>query len=228
MTIGYDHLNVNLELLLDLPLMEGTGTNTQDFAKPHHVCTLVGTPTWQNLDNGLPYLDFVPGNPDYIRALQAATTDLDFTSGDFSLAAWLIPDALGNRDIFCRESASVDGWSFWLGGTGEMYFSTNQAAAVQNTIGTAGDVAIGTPVLVSVARSGASARIYTNGLDTTATPAVHINPLTANRNLYIGVNNLAGAGWYDGDMWRPRIWGRQLSAAEMLQMFEMERHLFGV
>ena len=228
MTVGYDHLNVNLELLLDLPLMEGTGTNTQDFAKPHHVCTLVGTPTWQNLDNGLPYLDFVAGNPDYVRSLQAATTDLDFTTSDFSLAAWLIPDALGNRNIFSRSLASTDGWNFWLGGTGEMYFDTNQAAAAQFTIGTAGDVAIGTPVLVGMARSGASARIYTNGLDTTATPVAHIDPLTANRNLYIGVNNLAASAWYEGDMYRPRIWGRQLSQAEMLQLFESERYLFGV
>ncbi len=228
MTVGYDSLNVNQELLLDLQLRESTGTNTQDFAKPHHVCTLVGTPTWQNLDNGLPYLDYVSGNPDYIRSLQAATTDLDFTSGDFSMGVWINPDALGNRNMFTRGVASTDGWDFYLWTNGAMVFNTNQAAARQSTFGTAADVAIGTWVFVSASRSGASARIYTNGIDTTSAPAVHINPLTANRNLYIGVNNLAGAAWYDGDMWRPRIWERQLAQAEMLQIFQMERHLFGI
>jgi hypothetical protein len=29
-------------------------------------------------------------------------------------------------------------------------------------------------------------------------------------------------------MYRPRVWSRQLSAFEMLEIFEMERALFGV
>lgn len=229
MTIGYDHLNVNFELLLDLLLEEGTGTLTQDWAKPHHANpTLTGAPTWQDLDNGLTYLDFVLGNPDYILILQAASTDLDFTTGDFSVGAWIRPDALGNRDVFSRQLTQVDGWSFWLDTNGAMVLSTNQAGAAQHSFGSNGDIVIGTWVFVGTTRSGASVRIYTNGVDTTATPATHVNPVTANRNLYVGVGNLAGAGWYDRDMWRPRIWGRQLAASEMLLTFNMERDLFGV
>lgn len=226
--ISYDKLGTRLEMLLDLLLSEGTGTNAQDWAKPHHVCTLTGVPTWQNLDNGLPYLDFDPNNPDYILSLQAATTDLDFVAGAFTLLAWLRPDALGNRNIFTRGVHNTDGWYFYLDGTGAMQLVTSQAGAFQASAGGAGDIAIGTWVLVGATRSGASARIYTNGRDTTATPAAHVNPVTANRNLYIGVNNLAAAAWYDGDLWRPRILGRDLTAAEMLTVFECERHFFGV
>ena len=156
------------------------------------------------------------------------TTEFDFTTDDFSLAVWIKTDALGWRHLLTRGDFETDGWYFEIGTQGEMRFRTNQAGVVQTTIGTVGDVVTGTWQLISVTRSGAAARIFTNGIDTTATPATHINPLTANRNLYIGVNNLAGAGYYDGDMWRPRIWGRQLSAAEMLQIFETERYLFGV
>lgn len=228
MTLGYDHLSLNYELLVDLLFEEGTGTNTQDFAKPHHPgCTLTGAPTWQNLGNGLGYLDFVPGNPDYVVCLGADTADLNFTSGDFSVAAWIRPDALGNREILCRESVNVDGWSFWLDTRGAMTLSTNQAAAAQHTYGRIGDVAIGSWVLVGASRTGATIRIYTNGVDTTGTPDTHIDPVTAVRNLYVGISN-TGVGWYDGDMWRPRIWGRQLPASEFRLMFEMERELFGV
>lgn len=226
--IGYDNLDVNLEMLLDLRLLEGTGINTQDWAKPHHTSTLVGTPTWQDLDNDLTYLDFVSGNPDYIRGLQAATTDLDFTSGAFSLLAWIRPDALGNRNFFTRGVNVTDGWFMWMDVNGAINVTTNQAAVSQNTVGGVADAIIGTWTLIGCTRSGASVRTFSNGLDTTETPATHINPLTANRNLYIGVNDLAGAAWYDGDMWRPRIVGRQMSAAEMLTVFERERFLFGV
>lgn len=226
--ILYDTLQTNQEMLLDLRLLDGTGATTQDWAKPHHVCALTGAPTWQSLDNDLGYLDFVPGNPDYILSLQAATVDLDFTAGDFSVMAWIRPDALGNRDIFCRGVTLTDGWSFWLSTGGEMYLTTSQAGVDQHTLGAAGDVVISTWVLVGATRTGATARIYTNGQETTATHATHINPLTANRNLYVGTTNLAAAGWYDGDMWRPRIWGRLLTATEMLAVFEFERGLFGV
>lgn len=226
--IGYDNLAVNMQMLLDLRFLEGTGTPTQDWAKAHHVCTLVGTPTWQALANDLGYLDFVAGNPDYIRSLQAATVDLDFTTGAFTLLAWIRPDALGNRNFFTRGVNVTDGWFMWMDVNGAINFTTNQAAASQNTAGGVADAIVGTWTMIGCTRAGASVRTFSNGIDTTGTPAVHIDPLTANRNLYIGVNDLAGAGWYDGDMWRPRILGRQLSASQMLDIFERERDLFGV
>lgn len=225
---GYDQLQANQELLLDLQLKEATGTNAQDWAKPHHVCTLVGTPTWQSLDNDLGYLDFVPGNPDYIRSLQAASTDLDFTSEAFSAVVWVRPDALGNRNFMTRGVAATDGWDWWMDVNGAQNVSTFQAAASQFTLSAAADLVVGTWRMIGFARTGAAVRTYKNGQDTTATSATHIDPLTANRNFYIGVNNLAAAGWYDGDLWRPRIWGKLMTAPEFRLLFEMERGLFGV
>lgn len=228
---GYDHLNINAQILLDLRMQEETGTNTQDWAKPHHLCTLVGTPAWTNLANDLSFLEFDASNPDHLISLAAATGDLNFTSGDFSGMAWLNPDALGNRNIFTRGVASTDGWSFWVAGagaTGRMSFSTFQAGEQQFTYGTDGDIVIGTWVLVGFSRSGTAALVYTNGVDTTGARSTHVNPLTANRNLYIGVNDLAGAAWYDGSIYRPRLWGRVLAPDEFAQIFQMERYLLGV
>lgn len=226
--IGYDNLNTNMEMLFDLRAVEGTGTNTQDWAKAHHVSTLTGAPTWADLDNGLTYLDFVAGNPDYILSLQAATADLNFTTGDFSLAAWIRADLGGNRFLFQRGLTQNDGYGFLYNTDEALQFSTNQAAAAQHTISAAASVVVGTWVLAAVSRSGAVADIYVNGVRNVTTVGTHVDPLTAARNLYIGVNNGAVAGWYDGDMWRPRIWGRALPAAEMLAVFEAERDLLGV
>ena len=226
--IGYDNLDVNQEMLLDLRIVEGTGTNTQDWAKAHHVCALVGAPTWPNLDNGLTYLDFVAGNPDYILSLQAATADLNFTAGDFSLAVWIRPDVGGNRFLFQRGLTQNDGYGFLYNTNEALTFATNQAAAAQFTVSAVDAVVVGTWVLAAVTRSGATAEIYVDGVRNVTTVGTHVDPLTSARNLYIGVNDGAGAGWFDGDLWRPRVWGRALSAAEMLAIFEYERHLFGV
>ena len=229
MARGYDNYVLNSQLLLDLQYREGTGTNTQDWAKPHHVCTLTGVPTWAALGNDLAYLDFVAANPDYVLSLAGVTADLNFTTGDFSGVAWIRPDVGGEREIFTRGVPSTDGWGFYYQATtNALIFYTNQAAAMQSTIGTTGDVVTGIWQLVGFTRDGAAAHVYVNGTETTATYATHVDPLTSARNLYIGTTNGAGAGWYDGDMYRPRIWSRCLSAAEMHSLFMVEHQLLGL
>jgi len=224
---GYDNDPITSQLLLDLQFQEGTGTLTQDWAKPRHTGpTLTGPPAWTDVYD-LSVLDFNPATPDYVLITQANSVDLDFTAGDFTVLAWIEPDALGNRNIFCRGATLTDGWQFWLNATGGMVLTTSQAGVDQHTIGD-NLVAINTWVLVAAVRSGAVVRIYINGADSTLTPDTHIDPLTAARGLYIGTTDLAAAGWYDGAMWRPRIWGRALEAAEMKTVFERERDKFSI
>lgn len=225
---GYDNPRFNHEMLLDLQFCEGDGDITRDWAKPHHEPnTLTGAPTWTNAGNDLTYLDFAPGPPrEYIITLAADSTDLNFTSGDFSGAIWYTPDVTGNRYVFCKGTATT-GWVFYLNTESRMSFGTRQAAVNQFTSGEA--LTLDTWQFVGFTRDGAVARIYTNGRDVTYTSATHIDPDTAAaQNFYIGCTDLVGAGWMDGYLWRPRIWDRCLTAAEMLAIYEMERGLFGV
>jgi len=228
--IGYDNWRPNQGLLLDLQFREATGTVTTDFAKPYHAgATLTGAPTWQLLSSDLSYLDFVPGNPDSIIISAVNSTDLDFTSGAFSGAMWVAPDAYGNRYLYHKSSAG-NGWAFWISATTPyLCFTTEQAGPTyQTTTGGAG-LALTAWQLVGFTRSGATGRVYLNGRDVTTTPATHVDPVTAAAaNFTIGTTVGGGAGWYDGDMWRPRVWGRQLAAWEMLAIYEAERDLFGV
>ena len=229
MARGYDNYVLNQELLLDLQVSEGTGANVQDWAKPHHVCTLTGAPTWAAMGNDLPYLDFVAATTDHIISLVGVTADLNFTTGDFSCGVWIRPDFGGEREFFTRGAAATDGWGFYYQATtNALMFYTAQAAATQFTIGSTDDVVTGVWSFVGVTRSGATARLYVNGVETTTTYATHVNPLTSARNLYIGCTDAVGAGWYDGDMWRPRIWGRLLTASEMASIFLSEHHLLGL
>ncbi|MCK4958404.1 MAG: LamG domain-containing protein [Planctomycetes bacterium] len=228
--LGYDNYRPNQELLLDLPFREAVGTLTADWAKPYHAgATLTGPPTWAALGNDLSYLSFNPATPDRIIISAANCTDLGFTADDFSGAMWIYPDVYGNRYVFDKSSATA-GWAFWIVGTSPyLAFTTaNAGPATQTTYGAAG-LALAEWQLIGFTRIGAAVQIYLNGLDRTVTSGTHIDPAaSAAIDLTIGTADGGGAGWYDGRMWRPRIWKRGLTASEWLMLYEGERSLFGV
>lgn len=228
MSRGYDNPRFNHELVMDLQFGEGSGTITRDWSKGHmEPNTLTGVPTWSWLGNDMTYLDFAVGPPrEYIITLAANSTDLNFTAGAFSGAVWYFPTTGGNRYVFCKGTATT-GWSFYLNTSNEMTFGTRQAAANQFTHGTV--LTLNAWQFVGFTRDGAAARIYMNGRDVTDTAATHISPDTAAaQNFYIGCTDAVGAGWMGGSLWRPRIWKRALTGAEILAMYELERGLFGV
>lgn len=228
--MSYDRWRPDQDLLLDLQLREGTGTITRDWAKPYHdPATLTGAPAWTNAANDLTYLAFDPANPDRIVILAADSTDLNFTSGSFSGAMWIAPDAYGNRYLYMKGGAET-GWSFWLSGTSPyLVFTTEQAGPTYQSTDGGANLALTAWQCVGFTRSGATGRVYLNGVDVTATPATHVNPASAAAgDFYIGTTVGAGAGWYDGRLWRPRIWNRALAAWEMDAIYQAERDLFGV
>jgi hypothetical protein len=225
---GYDNLRFNHEMLLDLQFCEGTGTITRDWAKPHHEpVTLTNVPTWTNAANDLTYLAFDGAAPyDHLLLASANCADLNFTSGAFSGMCWYYPRTGGNRYIFNR-GLTTTGWCFYLNTSNRMSLGTKQAAVNQYSNGDV--LTLNTWQLVGFNRSGATVRIYTNGRDETVTAVAHVNPdSAAAQNFYIGCTDAVGAGWMYGDLWRPRIWNRNIAAAEHLAIFEMERGLFGV
>ena len=229
MTKSFDLVRYNQELLLSLRMEAGVGTLAYDYGKPHHVATLTGVPVWTNLANDLTVLNFNPANPDYLVTAAAGCVDLDFTTGDFSGACWVRGDALGNRNIMTHGVHNTDGWYWTIGVTGDMSLYTSQAAAFQVSTGAPGDIVIGTWRFVSFSRDGAVVTMYTNGEDVTTVAGTHVDPATAAaRNFYIGVNDAAGAAWYDGDLWNPRVWNRAVPASEFRSIFERERALFYV
>lgn len=231
MSIGYDNLAINSGLLLHLTFEEMTGILAHDRAKPAHPHTLIGVPTWNSLGNGLPYLDFIRANPDWLECSIADTADLNFTDGDFSLCAWVQPDLL-SFNLFDRGLWAVDGWYLSVGALGQTIIETNQGGDSQLSVGADGGVVVGTWSLISMSRSGTSARLFLNGVDNTDTVDVHTNPLTSNRKLHIGIYNSEVAAQYDGKIaggpCGPRIWGRAVSALEWPLVFNMERDWFGV
>ncbi len=227
MARGYDNIWLNSQLLLDLLFREAQGALYHDYAKPHHVVTGVGVPAWSVLATDLNVLSFNAAIADWATATNAASLDLDFTTEDFSLAMWIDPDLGGNRYLYSRGLTLQDGWRF--------FYDTNEALTLGTTTGVTdyftqsvdNAVVVGEWMLAGCTRIGTAVRIYKNGRDVTAVYAVHGDPDTSARLFYLGRSD-GGAGAYDGDMWRPRIWERGLPADEHLSMFERERGYFGV
>lgn len=229
MPLGYDNYRPNQQLLLDLQFRETTGTITHDWAKPYHTpATLTGTPAWTTLGSDLTYLAFDSTNPDYLSIPAADTADLDFTTGDFSGAAWFYPDTHGERYIF-NKGTNVTGWAFGIrAGTWEMLLFTRQAGPTLQ-VSYSVPVVASTWQFVGFSRAGASCRLYVNGRDRTTTPGTHVDPASsAAQNFYVGCSNLAGSAWIDGNLWRPRVWDRAVTAGEMLTLYNAERDLFDV
>ena len=224
----YDKFAYNRQLLLDLQTREFTGTLTYDHARPHHIMTLHGTPTWTQAASDLNYLDYDSAHPDFLDCPAVNTADLDFTSGDFSLACWIAYGGVGFRYLMCRGLTDTDGWEWAITTDSELWLRTNQAAAHQDTESAAGVIPLTTWTFAATVRSGASVVHYVNGVQSLGTAGTHVNPLTANRELHIGINDAEAAGLYDGSLWRPRIWGRALSAAELLSIYRLERGMLGV
>ena len=229
MTILYDNLDINRDILLDLPFREGRGIITQDMAKPHHPVTLVGTPSWSALDSGKMALELGGwGSGDYAQCLAADCTDLDFTSEDFSIGGWFqwentVEDS---HILIARYELSVGGWEVYLTEAGALrYLSLRLHHAAGATLRT-GAFSLGwnydTLWHFGISRSGNSALFYRNGVVVDTTSDVLIDPETCNQDLVIGIRYTKNANYLKGLLPHLRAWGRALSADDWLAQYERE------
>lgn len=114
MTVLYDNIDTNKRILLDLPFREGRGTITQDVSKYHRPVALIATPTWTTLASGLPVLDFDAPSDEYFQILNADSTELNFTSGDYSIGGWFNYSGGDSNMISGRYELDVSGWELYL------------------------------------------------------------------------------------------------------------------
>lgn len=228
MTVLYDNLVWNREMLLDLPFREGQGIVTRDVAKPHHPITLVNTPTWTALDSGKMTLDFDYASDEYLKCLAALCADLDFTSGDYSIGGWLNWSGSQSHMVLARYELDVSGW--------ELYFYNNILSLRHNH-------AAGTPDRTSawsdgwtpntwwffvVSRSGAVATMYRNDeapLTVTHSVGGLVDPETSAKNL-LSCRFDELSDFFNGPYGRLWVRGRVTTNEERLARYEHEKRWF--
>lgn len=203
--------------------------------------------TWADLsgnnNNGTLSSITYTGNPAYMAFASASSSGVslgsafNYTTQDFSFSYWVYLESyttsVANQGPipFYKGGYQSKGYyhSIQSANPGLVTFATNQAGAVQTTFTAVGAVPIQTWKNVTITRSGASARIYINGIDATASAGTHLDPTTSTDNFVIGYYG-SGVGSIYSDM---RIscftgYSRALTAAEISQNFNALRGRFGI
>jgi hypothetical protein len=228
---------INQNLLFSLPMKEGTGSSTVlDIAKPHHPVTQVHAPVWTQLASGLWVMDFTAAHPDFLECLGASSTDLNFTTGDFSACMWINlevgPTNATFQPFLQRGAWGTNGWCWEMkdiGGAGGQVMVGWDDKYCYATLGVGSGGSIGTWQLIGFSRTGTTVSIFRNAVSLTVTThTLAGNPTTTASDLHAFIQTDEATGAIDGKMWNPRIWGRALTAAEHKQLFDQERSLFGV
>ena len=252
--LGYDKYSINHQMLLDLPFREGVGTITRDIAKPHHQPVTLEDPgggsfVWTSPVSGLPCLEFVTvgfGATDgvYLDCSAANTADINFTSGDYSVVAWVNHRDTGHfkpKIVAGRYGVDIDGWEVYLESNTMLvppvhylehrhHHASLGAGNLRDGCYSTGWTPDSGWSLIGISRSGLYPKHYRNGLPLVMSYGADgmRNPDTCNRDLVIGARFTKDQDWYYGYMSRPRLWDRELSADEFMFIFNSEKHWYGV
>lgn len=239
MSLGTDKLKLNQNLLLSIPMFEGTGTvSVKDVAKPHHPMTLVNSPAWYKESSGLYTLSFTHTSSHKITSPGALCADMAFTTESFSGVIWVnwttLPNTSSNVGTYIDKEgvANSTGWGLtawpdiYGDGFGIMTFLTNPSggqayarpSCVANTWYLFGWTKVGTVCL-----------LYCNGVDVTISSTTLATLGTAANLFCIGARTNATQDHFGpGRLWEPRVWNRALLPSEHMEIFNRERTLFGV
>ncbi|MDD3102513.1 MAG: hypothetical protein PHE59_05205, partial [Patescibacteria group bacterium] len=229
---SWDKNPLHQGLVLCLPFMEGQGAadgdQIRDIAWPHHKVDWVTAPSgasaWRKQTSGLWCPDF---SSVYAKCLAADSLDLNFTSSDFSMAAWVqMDDVSMTMDVINRSNAS-GGWVFRFNGD-NIQLSTYEPTA-RNAVA-ADCLTNNLWKMVGLSRMGTTVAISINAVAQTITS----NDMTGNpastptADLYVGARGATPDRYINGRMMWVRIWNKfvQLSAWDLI--FNSERRWFGV
>jgi len=234
--LGYDKRSPYHDLLLGLPYREATGLLTRDVAKPNHGdVDLNGPPTWASEASGLGVLEFNAATAsEYLDCPAADTVDLDFTTEDYTIACWIYPEFIAqSKMIIARYELDNSGWELYMYDSAPrvLQLRHHHASAAPAPTRT-GQYSVGWFenfwYFMVMTRSGINSQHYRNGVAVLTVGDDLVDPDTCNRDLVIGCRFTKDSDWYNGKMWYPRVWPRELSHEEIRFLFETERHWFGV
>jgi len=162
----------------------------------------------------------------------ADSADLDFTNEDFTLIAWVYNVGPGGSDmIMCQNVVDGCGWEFYVADTaygGTLALRTNQAGS-RTSISALGAFISSTWVLIGVTREGATGQFYVQGQPVDTSGGL-LDPVSCAgaQPLRIGCRCGILGNFWAGNIAFPRIWDRKLSESGFEQIFEVERHWFGL
>ena len=213
----------DLGCVLYLPGLPGGGSKIDDRSPYGNQGTITGA-SWKRLPSGLWCLSF-DGQDDYVDCGDQASLDIG-SNQDFTIEAWIKTADLGvNSTILSKRAGSGHYYVFRLMDSGKLRFLWDD--------GTSGNVDSDSVWdddawhLVAIARQGTSVVFYVDG-GADGSDTKTIGDLSNSASFQIGIYN-TGQHPFNGSIALPRFYkNRALSALEIQNHFNQEKHLFGV
>jgi len=230
MAVLYD--NLNPYLLLDLPFREGVGTVTYDMSKYHREMTLVNTPTWTTITSGLPVLSFAATSHEYFECDHTLTTELNFTTGDYSIGGWVNYSGSNNNMILARYELDKSGWELYFYDAILTLRHSHAAGATVRTAAYSSGWTVSTWWFLGVSRSGGNAQFYRGGASglipvaTTISTDGLIDPETCAQDL-VNCRFTKDQDEFNGPEKGIRVWGKDLTENDWRGIYNREKGWYG-
>lgn len=215
--------------VLSLTGLPGGGSKIYDRSHYGNVGTIVGA-AWQRLPSGLWCLNF-DGNDDYVDCGNAAS--LTNISGQLTFMAWIKASTswINYKSLVGKWESGDLAWIVHQCNGGLLRFAVSADGTTNNWSRwdtPTGEFALDTYYQIAVTFLAGEGYVYKNGTDLGITPVVvgtvdHIH--TASSATKIGSHQTC---YFKGVIALPRVYNRALSALEIQNHFNDEKHLFGV
>ena len=212
-----------------------TGTTWSDTSGNNFTANLVNGPTFTSNNEGGIVFD---GSNDYVTG-----SNFNISSNEFTLEAWIKPtNKNSNYSIVAKPTENYfwPCYSMWIdGGNIQGYYSSAiYGQCLEGAHGTGNPISTNNTwyhVAFSKGTAGyTTMALYVNGVASSYNNflyGTHINTLaTSTVPTWFAVNNDTNVliNYFNGTIGCIRIYNRQLSAAEMLQNYNVQRSRFGV
>jgi len=221
------------QCVLHMPLFEGVGSGgLLDIAKPHHPFVMNHSPAWTQLASGVWTLT-TSGSADYLSCVAAACTDLEFGTGNCSGVLWIKPTQVSTVAYLYNKykmTAPRNGMSMQTSGSAKFVVEFESASSSNNLTSTTSLTTTAWWLCgfgVSYRPTGRYGAPFINGSPESTLGSALRDMGASGVNALFGKRE-DGVWFYNGQMAGLRLWNRALSFAEHREIFNRERHLFGV
>lgn len=207
--------------VLSLTGLPGGGSKIYDRSPYGNIGTIIGA-TWKRLPSGLWCLSF-DGTDDYVDCGTGASLILG--TGDFAVEAWVNSVDSPKDDwpvVMARGSTGAGEWMLRLADFGLLNFYGRGANI--NITGTT-DLKDAAWHHCAFVRPGDNGFIYVDGSEEKSGAGIDSVNLDTAISLKVS-SNLAKRHW-EGYIALPRVYNRALTALEIQNHFQREKHLFG-
>lgn len=184
----------------------------------------VGEPDAVQLPSGLWVWEYDGAN-DNISIPDHAS--LNFT-GSFTLEAWIRPTAIGAFMRIFSKNNGANGYEYFVANTGAIWMTTTIGGANVITQTPAASLVIDTWYHIVATREDNTGRIYRNGIDITSVFPFHIDHGIYAGAARIGIYTDGVTAPFEGRISFRKVRNYALTAGQVLNCFENEKHWYGV